>query len=72
MESSPAQMSGLLPGDSILSYNGERVFSIQEINEKTVEGIVGESVLLEVQRNGEEVQVVLPRGPLGISAGRGR
>ena len=72
MESSPAQMSGLLPGDEIQSYNGERVFSINEINEKTIEGMPGESVLLEVQRNGEEVQIAIPRGPLGITTGRGR
>jgi hypothetical protein len=72
MESSPAQMSGLQPGDEIQSYNGERVFSISEINEKTVEGMPGESILLEVQRNGEEVQIVIPRGPIGITTGRGR
>ena len=72
MESSPAQMSGLQPGDEIQSYNGERVFSISEINEKTIEGMPGESILLEVQRNGDEVQVVIPRGPLGITTGRGR
>jgi hypothetical protein len=72
MESSPAQMSGLQSGDEILSYNGERVFSISEINERTVEGLEGESVLLEVERNGEEMQIAIPRGPIGISTGRGR
>jgi hypothetical protein len=74
LASSPAERSGLRPGDEIVSYAGRRVFDMRELNALTLEGTPGESVAVEVRRNGQLVQVVLPRGPLGITGGgfRGR
>jgi hypothetical protein len=74
LASSPAERSGLQPGDEILSYGGKRVFDMPELNSLTLEGTPGESVVVEVRRSGQNVQVVIPRGPLGITGGgfRGR
>jgi hypothetical protein len=74
LASSPAERSGLQPGDEIVSYGGKRVFDMPELNSLTLEGTPGESVVVEVRRDGQNVQVVLPRGPLGITGGgfRGR
>jgi len=70
---SPGEDAGLRAGDQITSYAGERVFNLNEINNLTVQGNVGESVLVEVQRDGTSVQLTIPRGPIGISSGgRGR
>ena len=44
------------------------------LNALTLEGTPGESVVVEVRRDGQNVQLVMPRGPIGILGGgfRGR
>ena len=65
LASSPAERAALQPGDEIFSYDGQRVFNVQELNELALGGTRGESVVLDVRRNGENLRVVLPRGPIG-------
>lgn len=65
---SPGQGAGLRAGDNIVSYAGERVFSLNEINNLTIQGNLGESVLIEVERNNETLQLTIPRGPIGINS----
>ncbi len=65
-ESSPAQISGLRSGDMILSYDGIPVRSGGDVRDATTSGTPGEPVTVEVLRNGEPIQVTLPRGPIGI------
>ncbi len=72
LESSPAQAAGLMPGDRIVSYDGQRVFNVGDLNRETVQGTPGENVVVDIVRDGTPMQVVLPRGPLGVMAGRGR
>lgn len=69
---SPAQYAGLRQGDEILSYNGERIYNIYELNAASVRGESGEAVTLEVLRDGATIQIGLPRGPLGIQGGFSR
>ncbi|MBX2848325.1 MAG: PDZ domain-containing protein [Acidiferrobacterales bacterium] len=70
LEGSPGANAGLRAGDRILSYNGNRVFNIRELNGLTVQGDEGRSVLLEIERDGNPIQITLPRGPIGITGGR--
>lgn len=74
LESSPGHVAGLQAGDQILSYDGQRVFNTFELNQQTMQGDPGESVVVDIMRDGAPMQVVLPRGPIGITAqsGRGR
>ncbi len=72
LEGSPGFNSGLKAGDRILSYNGNRVFNIRELNQMTILGDQGQSVLLEIERNGNPQQITIPRGPIGITSRRGR
>lgn len=72
LDGSPGANAGLQAGDKILSYDGNRVFNIRELNGLTISGEENQSVLLEVERNGNPVQITLPRGPIGITGGRGR
>jgi C-terminal processing protease CtpA/Prc len=72
MLDSPGANAGLKPGDRITNYDGKRVFSLSDVNAQTVQGTLGQSVLIEVERNGEAVQLTIPRGPIGVSGGRGR
>ncbi len=64
---SPAGSAGLEPGDEITHYDGERVFSTAELVRETMQGEPGENVVLTVVRNGAPMQIVVPRGPLGVS-----
>lgn len=74
LASSPAESAGLEPGDEIVGYSGKRVFDMGELNALTLEGTPGESVVVEVRRDGQNIQLVMPRGPIGITGGafRGR
>jgi len=64
---SPGELAGLRFGDKITSYAGERVFNLNDINNLTIQGTRGESVLIELEREGESVQLTIPRGPIGIN-----
>jgi hypothetical protein len=74
LASSPAERAGLKAGDEVVAYDGKRVFDLRELNALTYDGTAGESVTVSVRRDGQTVQLVLPRGPLGITGGgfRGR
>ncbi|MBT8137388.1 MAG: PDZ domain-containing protein [Gammaproteobacteria bacterium] len=67
LSGSPADTSGLQPGDAILSYNGNRVYSPSEIRRETSRGDAGSVVPVEVLRNGQTEVIYLPRGPLGVN-----
>ena len=67
LASSPAERAGLMSGDEIVAYGGKRVFDVGELNALTLEGTPGESVVLDVRRDGQNVQLVMPRGPIGIT-----
>jgi hypothetical protein len=70
IESSPAQSAGLQAGDEIVRYAGERVFSMTDLTRETMNGTAGQNVLVDIMRNGNAMQIVMPRGPVGISGGR--
>lgn len=70
LDSSPAQSAGLKPGDSIVNYDGSRVFSMWDLTRQTMVGTPGERVVIDIVRDGTPMQVVLPRGPVGITGGR--
>jgi hypothetical protein len=72
LASSPAAAAGLQSGDRIVSYGGARVFDMSELNRLTYEGEPGQPVILEVVRDGQSMQIVIPRGPIGIAGGRYR
>jgi len=71
-DASPALIAGLQSGDQITHYDGERVFSNFDLTHQTMEGNAGENVVVNIVRDGVPMQVVLPRGPLGINTARGR
>ena len=68
---SPAETAGLAAGDVILRYDGERLFSGRALRAASREGSAGETVSLEVLRNGDRMQMFMPRGPLGVSISAG-
>lgn len=67
LESSPGQMAGLQPGDEIVGYNGQRVFSYNELSQQIMTVKPGESVVVDVVRDGVPMQMVVEAGPIGVS-----
>ncbi len=64
---SPGSDIGLEPGDQLVRYAGERVFSVNDLRKSSMEGDPGEDVVIEIERNGTLLQLTLPRGPIGIT-----
>ena len=71
MASSPGERAGLQAGDEIVGYDGQRVFSTSELMQHTMASGDG-SVVIDVMRNGSQMQIVVPRGPIGVEIGRFR
>lgn len=69
MLDSVAEDVGLREGDLIVSYGDARIFATDDLITSTQGGASGEPVLLEVRRNGERMQIEVPRGPLGLRIG---
>lgn len=67
---SPAEQAGLRQGDVILSYGDQRVYSNRQLIELRSSGAQGEPVSVKILRDGEALDVSLPRGPIGIQTGR--
>ena len=69
LTNSPAREAGLLPGDEILVYDGNRIFEMNELSTLTQASKPGSTVVLEVERDGQRLQFYVDGGPLGISGG---
>ncbi len=67
LDGSPGSRAGLQPGDQMISYNGERVFSVAELRTLTMQGTPGEDVVVEIDRDGVRMQLSLQRGPVGVT-----
>ncbi len=66
MSGSPAEQSGLQKGDIIVRYNNEQIFNWNEIRQATTQGSRNEYVAVDIIRDGQIMNMVLPRGPLGV------
>ena len=63
---SPAAAAGLQAGDVVLSYGETRIFAPGELVSATRSGTAGETVQMEIIRQGQRFEVQVPRGPLGV------
>jgi len=67
IDGSAANLAGMQTGDFILSYAGQRVFQLQQLQRATRDGIRGENIQIQLRRAGQFLTVDLPRGPLGVT-----
>lgn len=67
IEGSTAEMAGLQTGDAIRRVGNERVYNEQELTFAMLQGEYGESVVIEVERDGSIFYLTVPRGPMGTS-----
>jgi hypothetical protein len=67
MQNSSAEQYGLQANDRVYEYDGQRVFTGQELNNLVTQGgDAGALVLVRVQRDEQQLDFYLPRGPIGI------
>ena len=69
MSGSAGQTAGLQAGDQVIAYGGDRVFNTGDLNQLTLQGSPGESVVVDILRDGQPMQIYIPRGPIGITSG---
>lgn len=67
LSGSPGSEIGLQPGDELVRYGGERVFSVSDLRKNSMDGNPGEAVVIEIERDGTLIQLSVPRGPIGIT-----
>jgi len=67
---SAAAIAGIQPGDRVISYGSERVFTPKDVRRATVSGRKGEIVRVVVERGSSTHTFTVPRGPIGIHMGR--
>jgi S1-C subfamily serine protease len=63
---SPAAFAGIQPGDAILSYAGQRVFNLRDLNALVQQAAPGTVVPATVERDGQSLQLFVSAAPLGI------
>lgn len=66
LEGSTAQAAGLQAGDIIMGYDGDAVFTVDQLRQATTAGVRDEMVMLEIDRGGTTLQRLIPRGPIGV------
>jgi hypothetical protein len=66
MLGSSAEQAGIKSGDVVLSYADSQLFNWSELQAATTDGERGEYVNVTVLRDGQRVNLWLPRGPLGV------
>jgi hypothetical protein len=63
---SPAADAGFRPGDTIVEYDGARVYTIDELRDRATRSRPDDSVRIEVVRNGSRTTLDARGGPLGL------
>jgi membrane-associated protease RseP (regulator of RpoE activity) len=63
---SPGALAVFAVGDIILSYDGKRVFNVEEVRKLSSAGRRGDSVSVEVTRGDSTTVLDIPQGPIGL------
>ncbi|MFT5504138.1 MAG: hypothetical protein ACI845_004290 [Gammaproteobacteria bacterium] len=66
LASAPAGEAGIQAGDHVVRYDNRRIYNGLSLREATTEGNAGDTVLIEVERDGNTLHLYTVRGPLGI------
>lgn len=66
MLNSAAEQAGVFKGDIVLDYSGSNIFSWNELRNATTQGVRDEYTNLTVLRDGQQVNLWVQRGPLGV------
>lgn len=71
LRGSLAEAVGMKAGDRIIGYNGKRLFNFGELSALSLETArSGRTAVVRVQRDGQELEFVVPGGSLGVRSPR--
>ena len=59
-----------LGGGSFVASPQSGIHGLETRSGVTMDGVAGQNVVVDIMRNGTPMQIVMPRGPVGISGGR--
>lgn len=66
LSSSAASTAGILSGDQVIRYAGERIYNWRDLRDATTQGDLTETVPIEILRDDKPMELYVQRGPLGI------
>ena len=66
LNGSAADLAGIQAGDTVLRYNDNRVWAASDLSAATSRGERGETVFVDIERQGERLRVRVERGPFGL------
>jgi hypothetical protein len=66
LANSQGEAAGFHPGDTVVSYGGKRVFSVEELRELATRSDPRESIRVEVIQDGSPVTLYVQGGPIGL------
>ena len=67
IENSAADLAGIQVGDIVMRYADERIFGFRDLQQSTTEGERDQPVNIQISREGELLDFVIPRGPMGVT-----
>lgn len=70
IDGSVANAAGIEVRDTVISYAGQRLFTVQELQDETRAGVRGESVPVLLRRGNDTINLAVTRGPLGVTLTR--
>ena len=66
LNNAQAGAAGIEAGDHVLRYDNQRIYSGFELRQATSSGNIGDTVAVEIERDGNILEFYLERGPLGV------
>lgn len=66
LSGSAAGNAGMLSGDQVIRYDGERIYNWRDLRTATTQGDLTETVPVQVLRDNRQMEFYVQRGPLGI------
>lgn len=66
LSNSAAGNAGMLAGDQVIRYAGERIYNWRDLRNATTQGDLTETVPVEILRDDKPMELYVQRGPLGI------
>jgi len=66
LDSAQAGAAGIEAGDHVLRYDNQRIYNGFDLRQATSSGTIGDTVMIEVERDGKIMEFYLERGPLGV------
>ncbi len=71
LQGSPAEVAGIRNGDTLYAVDDTRVYANADLLRIAASGAAGEQIPVTVLRDGERLNLYIPRGPLGLTSRRG-